>query len=109
DSRRKVFGEHRPHVLVQPVRVVVRGKRVVIRDEEEAFRIVLHSDEIVQRPEVVPQMELSGRPDAAEYYIHVPAVTVFGDVIQSNKSKAKKPDISHFYLLLLRSGLKANE
>jgi hypothetical protein len=55
---------------MQTGRVVVGGQRMIIRDEKVTFRIMLHLHEIAQRPEIVPQMELSGGPDTAKYYIH---------------------------------------
>ena len=85
DARGEGLGKHRPDVLVQARRVVMRSQRMVIRDEKVAFRIVLHSDEIAQRPEIVSQMELSGGSDATEYYIHVFSVTVLATFYNRTK------------------------
>jgi hypothetical protein len=46
------------------------GERVIVGDEEEATRIVLHLDEIFQRPEVVSEVEPAGGAYSAKNCFH---------------------------------------
>ena len=70
DSGSQVFRKHVTYVVVQHRRVGMGRKGVIVRDEEEATRLVLHLREVLESAEVVAQMQLSGRANAAKNDIH---------------------------------------
>ena len=80
-------------MVVQMGRIGMGRHSVVVGDEEITFGIILHAHKVAQCAEIIAQVKLSGRPDTAEYYIHIFFVTV----CVFYKRKAKQPDISYFF------------
>jgi hypothetical protein len=50
---------------------------MIVGNEEITVVFLLHFDEVPERPEVVAQVKVSGRPDAAEYCFHGAKVGIF--------------------------------
>ena len=65
-------------------RVVLLGERVQVDDTEEGVRPVLVDDPEAHRPEIVAQLQGSGRLDAREHPVHGRQVTVHGGSLRGH-------------------------
>jgi len=66
----KVFRQHVLDVDVQHVGIRMRRQRMVVGDEEKAPFRVLHFDKVPERPEIVSEVQVSGRPYSTDNSFH---------------------------------------
>ena len=66
DTRRQPVKYHVAAVAGDPPRLLDRRQRVIIHDAEEALRLVLQGDVVLDRAEIVADMLATRRPRAAE-------------------------------------------
>jgi predicted RNA-binding protein len=71
-SAGEVFGEDLLNVAVDVVGFRVSGKGVVVGDEEKAIILLLHFEEVDHCPEIIAEVKITCRPDAAYDCFHVP-------------------------------------
>jgi hypothetical protein len=57
----------------------MRGKGMVIGNEEKALVLFLHPDETFQGPEIVSEVKVTGWPDSAYYNSHLEYVLLFNE------------------------------
>jgi hypothetical protein len=53
------------------------GKGVIVGNKKVAMMLMLHLDEVPEGPDIIAQVKVSGRPDAADNCFHGAKVNIF--------------------------------
>src|SRR5690606_3537875 len=63
-----IFRDHLLNMITERFCIGVSGERMEVGHHEVTFEFFLHAHIIPHRTEVIPKVQISSRPDTAQYY-----------------------------------------